>query len=720
MRQLFTLLILVFLTAPCPAAEWGVTADFANLSRAQSEYESEVLTRKGVNCVFLNVRGTDFNWPNWVGVEETWNKAGVNCIWDLPTTLTEYERILGFSPGTFTDDDRAVLEDNTHAYFSGRSKLGNLFNGNFIFQTERISKAVARRLRTASGLQFTADINLVNGSYDADALASWQLFLKKFFQDNSPSEDDNVDSCTFNSTFSTGYGEWSQVPLFTSRELSDRGKRLLVNLWLADSYAAFVDDVGNQVHTDVNHKLRFGLGIDSASPGAVDASVLLSRKDIDRIYTDSPDALPALSCAAATFNKSIFMRDIKLTPGDYAASLQRALKVLPYAGGATFNYGELVKERKPGDPAEIAAFDPAFRVIPTLAPFAGKFRTKRTSLLWILPDGANTSDIIDAYGISESALALDPKCIDFNQFKAVIYRTSSPCISLEIMQRLFEYALNGGTVFVDAYDIGSGPTLYGRENAHFWWLGMKPGRQTIAAGSSTISYNNSTWTIPNLTPYLALSEGKFDRSGSVKNSAGATYPLLLIRKLGKSGKWVFINAPSIWDSHPDLLRTIVRNESGVDIPDPSQPRVYQGEGCVLVIGGKEIKTISIPCSWEKAAVFDVSGHEASVIQSANGRITLPDNIQPDSAELWIVKPYGQPIVLYTNGAIDTAASITDGKFADKSLTFKFAEYAWISSPTRPKSLTIDGKDATFTYDESRHLVTVERKGDPVEAKLEYE
>lgn len=641
MRTAIVITAFVLLAAACSAAPWGVAAGFADQPEAQSRYEAGVLAAQGVTGVFLNMRGTRSNWPNWVAVQKAWNSAGVSCFWDLPTTLSECERILGFPPETFPFDDRITLEDGSRGYFTGASKLGNYFSAEFVFQTQRLAKAMARRLQTPAGYQVTANVDLAGGSYDPEALASWRAFLKRFFKDDSPADDTDRDTATFNSAFTANYSTWDSVPLFGSKELGDPRKRVLRDLWLASSYADYVQGVCSSLNS-VSRAAVSGPGAAGLASSGVDASVLAARPAVSAIYTDSMDALPALDCAAAAFGKKLIADSIQLVPGDYEASYQRALKLLPYAAsGAFFVYETLVRERTDTEPAEIVRFDPAFQVLPVLSQFVGKLRVERAPVLWIVGQGADATGVVNAHCVTEAALALDPKCLDLTRYGVVIYRSARPSISLAILQELFEYALKGGTVLLDGCRIAGGPTIDGRDNAHFWWEGMKLARGAYGEGRTEVAYAGRTWRFDSTMPYLTGDSKKVESVGTVRDSSGASYPLLLVRKIGQSGRWVFVNVPGS-DSQPSLLRAIAKDQAGVDLPDPSAPLLYTGEGCVLAICGDSATSVAVNCSFEEAVVTDVFTQASITLRPKDGKLALPGELKPHQARLWTVRAAPAP------------------------------------------------------------------------------
>ena len=714
----------------CPAAPWGVAAEFANYDHAQSAYEAPVLARAGVNCVSLNQRGTDYNWPNWVRVDEAWRAAGCSTFWDLAATMADVERVFGMPEGTFEADDRATLEDGTRARFGSNPGVGNFFDPVFAYQSRRAARAMASRLRSAAGYRITSGVELHDGSFDPNALASWRAFLRGFTGDQSPDEDSNRDSTTFNSAFSTSYGSWEDVPQFRAADLADPRKAALVNLWLASSYADYVDSLCAETRIP-NPAALAGPGVSNAVPGSVDPSVLLTRPNVTAVYTDSVDAIAALDCAAAAFGKRAVASGVPLVPGDAEASRRIALRLLPYASGACFDYAGLVAERvgtisfesglrgKPRpygaevrvEPAAVKRFDPAFAAVSRLAPFAGRLRVERAPVLWIV--GSNVDGIVNAAWVSEAALALDPGCVDFKRFKAVIYRSETPCASLRIMQALFDYALSGGTVFIDAWRIASGPTALGRDNRHFWWHDMNCARETAGCGRTTVSLGDRKWEFPLVAQYLT--SDRLAGSGTVSDSTGATYPLMLTRVIG-SGKWVFVNLPG-WDTEPSLARAVVRPAIGLELTDPSGPLVYRGDWCALAIGGGKPAAIRITSPHDRTVVFDPFSGETAI--SDGPEVTLPGEVGAGDVRLWVVKPYGEPVVLFTDGGIDGASSIDGGQYRDGTLRFNLAGRAYVSSPTKPGSVTADGRPLDFDYDADRRLVTVEWSGPATEVALEY-
>lgn len=654
MRLLCTILILLCPPALSAGPFWGV-AD-SGLDPARARREAPLWVARGANCVLLDARGLDPAWESLAKAQEAWTAAGAVCFWSLPAHPP-------IQPPRFLP--------------------------------------LARQKSTA-GFRIAAPEGMPAAQ---DEAASWQRFLKTFFGDASPADDTSGDTATFNAAFTASHTAWDQAQPFTGQELSDPAKRRLADMWRADEHSRRVASACQSLY-NINRAAPAGPAITSVSTGAEDASLLASRRAVGRLYAGAAQAVPAIESAAAAFGRKVVAAPVSLVPGDYAASLRRAMGLLPYVEGIIFDLGT---DRS----------DPALRVIPELAPFAGRLRVPRANVLWIVSPGAETAGILDAYCVSESALAIDPNCLDLTRFTAVIYRASAPSASTAILQKLFERALGGGTVFVEAYRAGSGPTLHGRDSSPYWWEFAKLDRADFGQGSTEVAYAGRKWSIPLTAPYFSGDQSRLHPRGEVTDSTGAKYPLLFVRKLGTAGKWVMLNVPDLWDAQFSLLAAIVREQSGIDLPDPSKTRVYRGEQCALVIGGQEKAEVRIDCPYHEVVLFDVAAREAHLARAQNGQVRLPGEVGPGEGRLWVVKPYGKPIVLYTGGAPDHAASLLDGDCSSGALRFRFTAQAFISSPARPASLTIDGRPEPFDYDPTRRLVTIRRSGDTVEARLEY-
>ena len=607
MKHLCAVLALLILASiPCSSAYWGIIAD---------NTDSNSSVPRSFGCVMLNIGGEGRSWPNWSAEEQAWQKAGASTFWDLPNTIAESARILNTQPGNLAVDDRITLENGSREYPEGSVPLGNIFDPNFALQIQRASNAMSSRLHTPLGYRIAPDAAMKAYSYDDSARASWRQFLQQFFIDKTPSDDTNGDSVTFNSAFSTEYKTWSEVPLFTTRDLQAPNKRKMADLWLTDGYAKYVNGVCGSVRRQVNPRAIIGPGVNSVLSSNIDVSLLASGGEVNTLFVDSCAALPAIDCAAATFGAGV------IAAGVPADSAQNAIRILPYVNGAMFKRTEA---------------SPELDAIMKLAPYADKLKPNRADVLWIIGDGNDASGIFDSYCVTEQTFALRPRSVDLSKYKAVIYRSSKPCISLAIMQELFEYALKGGVVFVDAYTVAGGPTICGRDNAHFWWQGMKLARADRGSGNSTLSYSDLTDKLTSINPYLVRTDDTLREEGKVTDSTGASYPLLIVRTIGGKGKWIFINSPGLWNSSFPMFQAVVKSESGVDLPDPSRARIYACDDCVLAIGGSRPEQVTVKCSREQVEVVDMLSDTKAAVKSDNGSITLPWQIAPGEAKLWVI------------------------------------------------------------------------------------
>lgn len=704
MRVLILLAAVLVIAGPACAAFWGISGEFADLDPAVSARVAPVLAQRGANAVLLNMRGREQGWYNWVKVQKTWEDSKAAVFWDAPSTLAECDRIQGLG------------EDAVPMSGSAAPRGANFLSHRFAQELQSITTSMAFRLKNTAGYRVFAPIDPSGLEYDRSAVMSWRGFLELFFGDKSPRQDTNGDTATFNSAYHTNYAAWQDIPMFTSADINDERKTRLFDLWLAKSQADYVGDMCGSLAPLTRLRLN-GPAAESVCGATSDASILASRKFVTRIYATDENAVPALDCAAALFGKRVMAAPVKLIPGDLARSRAKLIKLLPYADGLFLDFHSAANW---DDKTKTLALDPAFDAVPELAPFVGRFRVERPKLLWIVPGEADTTNMLDAYCVTESAFALDPDCTDLSQFAAVIYLNRDPSISTAILQKLFDYAIKGGIVFLDAYRIGLGNTLHGRKNGQFWWEGLRLGRTDFGDGETHVSLAGNAWNLPKTRPYLAADDTRVTRAGNVKDSTGADYPLLLVRKMGRSGKWVYINVPDVVGEFA-LVKAIVKDQSGIELPDRSRARVYRGEKCALAVGGTDAQDVSIPCGYDEGVAFDMGSERVFTGKASNGSFALPEKIPPGEARIWAVKPYGKPIVLYADGVTDWAGSLDDGTYETGILRFSFARRAFVSSPERPKSLVVNAKEAAFDYDAAGKLVKITRSGPggAVQAELRY-
>lgn len=684
----------------------GVFGDFADLPPEASAKIAPLLAAGGADAVLLNMRGVRLGRYNWPRAARAWEDAGIRVFWDAPSTLAECDRIQGLGDGATLSGEPL---DRGSGFLSQR----------WADEIRRTATAMAFELPRTPGFRVAAVRESSDPASGPDAAGSWRKFAERFFRDKSPSLDTNADHCTFNSSFQANYTSWEELGLFTEQDLKDPRKRRLRDMWLADAWADYVNGTCGSLYPLTGEKLN-GPAAEALFEGWSDASLLASRRFVGGIWAGGGNGLAAVDCAAAAFGKRAIAASVSLEPGDARASLGRVLKMLPYARGLFLECK--VSEAADSGPDE-AVLGAPLEMISLLAPFVGRFVPNRADVLWIVPPDAETSEIVDAFCVSENTFALDPDCVDLSRFKAVIYLNDSPCVSTVIVQKLFDYAVKGGVVLLDACAIGRGRTLHGRENAPLWWEDITLERDSFGPGTTSVSLpghpREFAMAREGTCPYVMGTPGKFAEIGEVTDSTGAKRPLLLVRSMGKSGKWVYINLPRAADCG-DLIRAVVKSQAGVEMPGPRAARVYTGGSCALAVGPKDAVSVQIPCGFKDAVVFDPFAGAARVIRAENGALTVPGGLDKDGAMLWVVKPYGSPVALYADGVPGRAGSIEDGEFKDGVLTCSFSRRVYVSSPERPRSVVAGGVECAFEYDESSRLLTITRAGEGrVQAEIRY-
>ena len=70
--------------------------------------------------------------------------------------------------------------------------------------------------------------------------------------------------------------------------------------------------------------------------------------------------------------------------------------------------------------------------------------------------------------------------------------------------------------------------------------------------------------------------------------------------------------------------------------------------------------------------------------AGKGRFVADLSRGGETAHLWLLKPFGRPILLGADGTRRYALRIDDGRFRRDTLTFTMAEKAIVSSPTAPR------------------------------------
>lgn len=639
------------------------------------------------------------------------------------------------------------------------------------------------RFPTVVGYQYSNEVQLGTGSYDPEARASWQQFLAGLFKDRTPAVDSNGDGVFFNKTFGTNYGNWDQVEQFRGDDWKDRRKCLLRDAWLGSSYADFVNRASARARKGSPDLLTGAMICVPLSPTVDLSLVLsrpnVSAAYINTYFCWLGGGL-AMEAISDTYRKPAIASEINMPMGNYEQVKWGALTHLPYLEGFEWFYYSWAPKSAGGEhggkygfvdtwtidttqpipenytePFKAVEYNERFAIIPQLAPFVGRLHSDcNRNILWVSAGGYSRDWLEDheeswlfrANLTSDVALALAPNALDLDRYKVIVYRNlQSPCISREIYRKLKGYVRSGGTVITGAYFIGANGTWLGEDNTRDWWQGMKLARSTHGdSGATTIRFGGREIEVKGTFGYLTPTKAAVTGDGEVQDSTGARYPFLLVRNEGR-GKWVYINSPFFFQltepyenysaqkyaDRMECLADIVRKYSGQELPDRYATQWYKGEDCVLAIrqdrpgGDNRLAQPPAGVKWPDGKyvmfdAFDLRTEEGRpYVEVRGGRIRTAQDLGPGQAKLWVVKPYGKPVVLYADGTLKNGAKLESGTFANKKLAFKFAERAFISSPLRPTSLTVGGKRHEFTYDENTHIVSIERTGAPAEAVLTY-
>lgn len=636
---------------------------------------------------------------------------------------------------------------------------------------------------TVIGYQYSNEVQLGTGSYDPDARADWQQFLADRFKDRTPAADSNGDGVFFNKTFGKNSKSWSDVEQFRGDDWKDPRKALLRDAWLGLRYARFVDRSSEQAQKRKPDLLTGAMICVPLSPTVDLSLVLsmphVSAAYINTYFCWLGGGL-MMEAIADTYRKPVIASEINMPMGTYQDVRWGALTHLPYLEGFEWFYYSWAGKGSPGEhggkygfvdtwtidamketsdtftePYKAVEYNERFAIIPQLSPFVGRLHAGYDPhILWISAGGYprdwledhEESGITRADVTSDVALALSPKPLDLSRYKVIVYRNlQSPCISRDIYKRLKGFVQGGGTVITGAYFIGVNGTWLGEDNTRDWWQGMKLERDTKSPdGTTTIRFGQHDIKVKGVFPYLVSTSPSVQSAGTVEDSTGANYPFLLTRKEG-SGQWVYVNVPYFFQfTEPfesyipekyaarfDCLRDVVSAYSGETPADRYATQWYAGDECVLAIrqprpgADAAASQAAAGAKWPNGRyvmfeAFDLKTEGGKAYtEIADGRIRPDHDLAPKEARLWVVKPYGKPVVLYADGTLKNAANLDSGEYSNAQLKFRFAQRAFISSPLRPDSLLVNGKEHPFSYDEESKLVRIEREGQSAEAVLNY-
>ena len=286
------------------------------------------------------------------------------------------------------------------------------------------------------------------------------------------------------------------------------------------------------------------------------------------------------------------------------------------------------------------------------------------------------------------------------------------------------------TLFVKyELDARHGNSGFGDIRGDFRVDGVK-GQVFDPTGTTSVLYDHKRCEYASRYPCLEPADASITTEGEVVDSTGETYPLLMIRKEGK-GKWLLVNLPEIfkayepfkldktdWEKRFGLLSDIVRTHSGKTLPDYMDIHSTKGEGFIVGWRPSDVKgrttLIKVTSDYPKTVVFEIFDKKTvdgkPCLESRHGYLEFQADFTSAASHLWVTKPYGQPIVLYTDGTLRNQGRIDDGEFKQNELRFAFTNEAYVSSPKRPERAIVDGNEISFSYDETSHLVMLKHSG----------
>ena len=100
---------------------------------------------------------------------------------------------------------------------------------------------------------------------------------------------------------------------------------------------------------------------------------------------------------------------------------------------------------------------------------------------------------------------------------------------------------------------------------------------------------------------------------------------------------------------------------------------------------------------KKTVVFDAFHHElvgGPFIRARHGELSFDAEFSyPWSFHVWVTRPYGTPVCLYSDGTDRVAASTDPGLWNEKAqtLTLNCTHRAFVSTPVKPAAVTaLDG------------------------------
>ena len=264
---------------------------------------------------------------------------------------------------------------------------------------------------------------------------------------------------------------------------------------------------------------------------------------------------------------------------------------------------------------------------------------------------------------------------------------------------------------------------------------------------STVTFGGGKHSFDSLEPYVLPAEGMAPH-GTVTDTKGAERPFIIVVPEGK-GRWIAWNSPesiitlqhgargfdrNVFAAKWDLLDRVVRTHTEGLIEDYREPYIAQGDGCLMAAtwyGGtaRREHPISFASSWPQTVCYEVldevcEGGRHIETETGTGSFTKDLSAGARVAHLWVLKPYGRPIVLCCDGTVKHRMRIDDGTLrrrpgGGRELRFTMARKAAVSSPTPPRAARHHGKEAEWAYDERSATARITGTGDLGECVLTF-
>lgn len=300
----------------------------------------------------------------------------------------------------------------------------------------------------------------------------------------------------------------------------------------------------------------------------------------------------------------------------------------------------------------------------------------------------------------------------------------------------------------------------GMTGTHLRGLMVMVTDQDDYSGQCTAKLNGTRmdeWGV--LPMYEADGSVAFEELGTMVLNNGRHLPLAYVQTIGQ-GKLVLVNDPEIFAfsrmgaallpqerrERLALLNAIATQTADVQVPSFDGLHVYEGPQAVLANyfeddsfilstdvqkylrsdeQRKPIKQrIDVKAQASRMVVFDAFNHQTvdgPYVVARQGRLQFSESFErPWSFHLWVTKPFGRPILLYTDGTLRQHATIEDGQWDDNARTLKirFTDFAYISSPKPAKAVEAE-RTVNMEYDARQCLLKLTGPGLSTEVTVKF-